>query len=110
MKKKTVIENEPNTLPKTDKEEDVVVEPVVEEVDRFKVSEEEKATLNRLNGKPAPKPVVEQVTEEIANGLVTVQVIKGTVKFELGTFEQGDTFETTRERLKGLDQRFVRVV
>ena len=56
------------------------------------------------------EPIVEEVTEEIVNGLVTLQVVAGSLNFEQGTFEQGDTFEVTEERAKLFDQRDIKYV
>ena len=103
MTKKSITKIEPITLPKPVKDDEV-------ENNRFKVTEEEKVIIAKVNEVPPPKPIVEETTEDIVEGLVKVQVTHGTVSFEQGSFEKGETFEVTRERLSGLDQRFIKIV
>jgi len=83
------------------------IEPVVEEKpapDEEEVAKEEKPETEI----PAP-PTTEEVID-LKPKKVKVKVLVGTLSWEDGKFEKGETFETTRERAKLFDQKDIKIV
>ena len=55
--------------------------------------------------------VVEDVTEKIADGMIKVQVILGTVGVVgLGSYQKGDTFLISEDLVAGIDPKFIKIL
>ena len=59
---------------------------------------EEKPIIAESSKKPKPSDIVK------------VKVLVGTLSYEGGTYEKGETFTVARKRLEGFDSRFFQIV
>ena len=114
-KKQTTQTKPPIIIEESTSEEEpsvMLVDEVLPEVDnRFVVSESDKATLEQVNGpKKKPTSIVEEVTEAVTEGMVQIRVLAGSLSWEGGTFEKGQTFVCSPERAALFDTSDVKVV
>jgi hypothetical protein len=76
------------------------------------IPEEETITEAEPEEKPSldEESTTEAVTGEVAEGLVTVKVKFGSVRFDDRKYEKGDVFTIPKSRAERLDQRFLQYI
>lgn len=81
------------------------------EVEKSKTPEEKPLVEAKLKTEEKPQPLESPknpVTKK--KGLVTVEVLIGTLSWVGGSYEKGETFEIAKEELKKFDPRYYKIL